>query len=183
MNPDKIIQEIVQAFNTLDDIDTSKWNLTQWSSEVLTALCRVGRENDYYVYADSRFVDEQNKDGGEWLYDVIWCKYDENNFLKSVPVVAECEWDPLPKIKDDFEKLPLARAAVRVMVFNGMHCKNGAEAIANKLCSWVGAFEGSRKGDTYLLVGYERDENNNWYSRYFKILINDSGQQPVLKGL
>ena len=160
-------------------------NQTQWTSAVLTPLCRIGQkptlEFDCSVYASSNFVDEQDKDGGEWLYDVTWCKY-ENNFLTSVPVVAECEWGNLGDIKDDFEKLILARAAVRVIVFDGIYCKNGAEALANKFCDWVGAFEGSQKGDTYLLVGYEEDEKN-WCFRYFNILVNDPGQQPVLTRL
>ena len=185
MNPDKIIQEILKEFKKLEHTDTSGWNQTQWTRAILTPLCSLGRQNKYYVYASSNFVDKQEKCGGEWLYDVIWCKYErkyENDFLTSVPVVAECEWGNLGDIKDDFEKLILARAAVRVFVFDGRSCKNGAEALANKLCDWVGAFEGSRKGDTYLLVGYEEDEKN-WCFRYFKILVDDPGQQPVLKRL
>ena len=181
MNPDDIVQALLEEFKNLEDTDTSGWNQTQWTSAVLTPLCSMGQQNKYYVYASSNFVDEQDKDGGEWLYDVTWCKY-ENNFLKSVPLVAECEWGNLGDIKDDFEKLLLARAAVRVMIFDGRYCKNGAEALANKLCDWVGAFEGSRKGDTYLLVGYERHEET-WCFRYFNILVDNPGQQPMLQRL
>ena len=97
-------------------------------------------------------------------------------------MVAECEWGDLEKIEEDFQKLFLARAAVRVMVFDGMYCRNGAEALANKLCDWVGAFEGSPKGDTYLLVEYEEDEKT-WNFRYFNILVNDPSQQLILKKL
>ena len=185
MNPDEIIQALLKEFKNLEDTDTSGWNQTQWTSEVMTALCKIGRKNKYYVYASSNFVDKQEKCGGEWLYDVIWCKYErkyEKDFLKSIPVVAECEWGNLAQIKDDFEKLILARAAVRVFVFDGGYCKKGAEALANKFCDWVGAFEGSQKGDTYLLVGYEKDEKS-WWFRYFKVLVNASNQQPTLNRL
>ena len=184
MNPDKIIQALLKEFKTLerDDPKELDQSTSQWTRAVLTLLCRIGQDQfDYLVYASSNFVDKEHKDGGEWLYDVTWCKY-EDDFLKSVPVVAECEWGDVPQIKDDFEKLILARAAVRVFVFDGGYCKNGAEALANKVCDWVGAFEGSQKGDTYLLVGYERDEKS-WCFRYFNILVNDPGQQPVLKRL
>ena len=182
MNPEDIIQALLKKFKKLEVSDTSEWNQTQWTSAVLTPLCRIGqKEFDCSVYASSNFVDKEHKDGGEWLYDVTWCKY-EDDFLKSVPVVAECEWGDVPQIKDDFEKLILARAAVRVFVFDGGYCKNGAEALANRFCDWVGAFEGSQKGDTYLLVGYERDEKS-WRFRYFNILVNDPGQQPVLTRL
>ena len=182
MNPDEIIKALLEEFKNLEETDTSGWNQTQWTSAVLTLLCRIGKEQfDCLVYASSNFVDKQNKCGGEWLYDVTWCKY-ENDFMKSVPLVAECEWGNLAQIKDDFEKLILARAAVRVFVFDGMYCKNGAEALANKFCDWVGAFEGSQEGDTSLLAGYER-EGNTWCFRYFNILVNDPGQQPILTRL
>ena len=179
MNPDKIIQEILGEFKALERTDTSRWEKDQWTQAVLTALCCVGRRFGFTTWASK--VDDQYKNGGEWLYDMTCCEY-EKDFLKSVPVVAECEWGNLGDIKDDFEKLILARAAVRVFVFDGMYCKNGAEALANKFCDWVGAFEGSQKGDTYLLVGYEEDEKD-WCFRYFNILVNDPGQQPVLKRL
>ena len=182
MNTDKIIQALLKEFKNLERTDTSSWETDQWNHAVLTPLCSLGRQNKCYVYASSKVVDEQNKDGGEWLYDVTWCEYDENDFLTSVPVVAECEWRNLGDIKDDFEKLLLARAAVRVMVFDGRYCKNGAEALANKFCDWVGAFEGSQKGDTYLLVAYE-EVITPWNFRYFNITVNDPGQQPTLKRL
>ena len=176
MNPDEIILAVLEEFRTLEQTDVS-----QWTSAVLTSLCSLGKKNKYHVYADSRFVDEQYRHGGEWLYDTIWCDY-EGDFLKSVPLAAECEWGAFGNIKDDFEKLIQARAAVRVFVFDGGYCENGAEALANKLCDWVGAFEGRQKGDTYLLAGYEKDESA-WWFRYFKILVDDPGQQPVLERL
>lgn len=181
INPDKITREILQQFKTLKQADISKRNKTQRTSKVLTALCRVAPQFGYAAWASSHFVDKQYKEGGEWLYDVTWCEY-KNNLLKSVPLVAECEWGVLGAMKDDFEKLILARAAVRVMVYDGGYSKDGAEGIANELCRWVGAFEGNRPGDTYLLAGYEKDEST-WRFRYFKILVDDPGQQPVLERL
>ena len=68
------------------------------------------------------------------------------------------------------------------MIFERKWLKGGSEAIANRLCNWVGAFEGSRKGDTYLLAGYESDEKD-WWFRYFTILAGDPGQPPILKSL
>ena len=183
MNPDEIIQALLEKFKTLERNDPKELDqsTSQWTRAVLTLLCKIGQDQfGCLVYASSNFVDKEYKNGGEWLFNVTWCKY-ENKLLKSVPVVAECEWGDLGKIKDGFDKLILARAAVRVFVFDGGYCKNGAEALANKFCDWVGAFEGSQKGDTYLLVGYER-EGNTWCFRYFNILVSDPGQRPVLKG-
>ncbi|MCY4363216.1 MAG: hypothetical protein OXE42_13705 [Gammaproteobacteria bacterium] len=179
MSPEKIIQSLLEEFKKLEQTEIKQ---TQWSRAVLTALCRVGRQLGCSVWASSQFVNREDKDGGEWLYDVTWLKY-KGDFLKLSPMVAECEWGNIGAIKDDFEKLILARAAVRVMVFDGMYCKNGAEGIVNKFCDWVGAYESSQKRDTYLLIGYERDEKYNWWFRYFNILVDDPSQQPILTRL
>ena len=82
MNPDH--QEILGEFKALERTDTSSWEKDQWNRAVHTPL-GMGRQNKCYVYSSK---DEQNKDGGEWLYDVTWCEY-EGDFLKSVPVVAD----------------------------------------------------------------------------------------------
>ena len=81
MNHDKITQEILQQFKTLEQADTSEWDQTHWTSEVLTALCVAGRRLGCSVWA--AHVDKQLNDGGEWLYDVTWCEYDDPNSLKS----------------------------------------------------------------------------------------------------
>ena len=182
MNPNEIILALLEEFKKLEHIDTSQWNRKLWGKAVLTPVCRIGKEQfNYSVYARSDFVDEQYKSDGEWLYDVTWCEY-KGDYLKSVPLAAECEWDHLGDIKDDFEKLIQARASVRVFIFDSRHCRNGAEALAIKLCNWVGAFEGSQKGDTYLLVAYE-EVKTPWNFRYFSILVDGPIQQPVLKRL
>ena len=180
MNPDKIIQEILKDFKTLKSTLADEWRQPIWTKAVLTSLCRAGSCLDFTVWA--AHVDKQDKTGGEWLYDVTWCEADDKNFLKSVPMVAECEWGDLDKIEEDFQKLLLARAAVRVMIFEGKWLKGGSEAIANKLRDWVGAFEGSRKGDNYLLVAYEVNDGV-WYFSYYNILVDDPGYPPILKSL
>lgn len=68
------------------------------------------------------------------------------------------------------------------MIFNGKWHKDGVEAIANDICKWVGAYEDSRKGDTYLLIGHEKDKDN-WQFRYFKILVDNPGEPPVFTRL
>ena len=140
----------------------------QWNRAVKTALCRVGKDLGYSVWANRVDI---KPNGGEYLYDVSWLKY-EDNLLKSWPMVAESEAKNIGEIKDDFEKLLIARDAVRVMVFKGKWHKNGAEAIAGEICKWIRAYEGSQEGDTYLLIGSEEDKDN-WWFRYFK---NPCGQ-------
>ena len=52
-----------------------------------------------------------------WLYDLVWLKYDENKSLIDAPLVMESEWDGKNDVKDDFQKLLLARSKYRVMIF------------------------------------------------------------------
>jgi len=175
INSEKIINKIHQSFKSLESNGTSDWTNPEWTKAVKTTLCRVGKDFGYSVWASG--VNTHDKDGGEWLYDVTWLRYD-GELLKSSILAAECEWGTLGAVKDDFEKLLLARTTVRVMVFEGMRHKDGTEAIANEICDWVGAYEGSQKGDAYLLIGYEADEDK-WWLRYFKILVNKLGEPPV----
>lgn len=184
MNPDKIIQEILEQFKRLEHEDVSGWSpQARWTSEILTALCKTGRDTfGYSVYASSRFVDKDHRTGKEWVYDLTWYEPDDSDRLKSIPLVAECEWKHLAEIIDDFQKILLARATVRVMVFDGKHSDDRARGVVDKLCSWIEAFEGGQKGDTYLLIGYEED-GKDWWFRYFKVIAEDTGQKPVVEEL
>ena len=177
MNPERIIDAALKEFKNLGQTDVR--SEIQWTSATLNSLYRIGRRFGCSIWVSSRFANEQDIDGGEY---VIWIKCHKNTSPESGPVVAEYERGNPGDVKDDYEKPLLARAAVRVVVFDGMYCKNGAEAIANKICDWVGTYEGSRKGDKYLLVGYEGDETS-WCFRYFIILVNESDQQPTLTEL
>ena len=44
MRPDEIIQALLKKFKKLEVTDTSGWNQTQWTSAVLTPLCRIGQK-------------------------------------------------------------------------------------------------------------------------------------------
>ena len=62
-----------------------------------------------------------------------------SNRLISVPMVAECEWKDFNAIVYDFQKLLLARSAVRVMVYG--------TPTSIRLCEYINAFNGAQ-GDT-----------------------------------
>ncbi len=94
---------------------------TVWTTAVKTKLCKIGRDR-FGCKVCASGVDKA--DFGEWLYDVTWLEYEKNDRGKLVnlvdaPLVAECEWGNKGDIEDDFEKLLLARAGVRLMIFDG----------------------------------------------------------------
>ena len=136
------------------------------SKAVKTALCHIGRDDfRYHVYA--RDVDEECTNGGEWLYDVTWLEYGQPAYarprpgeLTAAPLVAECEWGNKGDIEDDFEKLLLARAGVRVMIFDGgIHTPRITELLARK----VREFNGSRAEDAWLLAAWKEHHGGFHY--------------------
>ena len=153
------------------------------TEQVLTALYNVAINFDEHAYVCAT-IDKDNAHP-EWLYDFSWCNYEDgrldnqnhlnnrwNNKLNSLLMVAECEWGDKWDVIDDFEKLLIAGKGtlIRVMIYAANNVPANFE---ENLCSRVNAFEGTQKGDTYLLVVWKNEENNrnesrNW--RYFKII-------------
>ena len=86
------------------------------------------------------------------------------------PLVAECEWGGEEEIDDDFQKLLLARATVRLMIFDGTF-ERGSPGIADHLARQAGRFNRSRDEDAWLLAAWERSEERDvgWRFRYFSI--------------
>lgn len=99
------------------------------------------------------------RDSGEWLYDVAWLSYqpDGEEYLLGADLVAECEWNPgFDHLDTDFRKLLLARATVRLMIFDGGDA-DGANRVPNHLARQVTAFRCSRDDDVWLLAAWVGD--------------------------
>lgn len=157
-------QQIMRAIREgLDSLELTPTD--DWTKAILTRLCEIGRGFGFQVGAK---VDESNRDWAEWLYDVTWLQYDDHNLLVDAPLVAECEWGQFGDIKDDFEKLLLARSGVRLMIYDGNH-KSGSRGIAEELAKSIREFNGSRAEDAWLLVAWEKCGEKAWRFRYFTV--------------
>ena len=146
--------------------DSSK----EWTQAIKTMLCDLGHNFGYQVGAGG-----VKSSYGEWLYDVTWMEYSRGyqpgleNRLVDAHLVAECEWGDQTAIKDDFEKLLLARASIRLMIYDGNQVP-GSAAIAERLVQYVRNFNGSSAEDVWLLAAWERHEDSgSWSFRYFPI--------------
>lgn len=101
---------------------------------------------------------------------MTWLAY-EGNELRDVPLVAECEWNArIEWIDEDFQKLLLARADVRVMVFTGTNAKRSRE-VAGHLAAQVGRFRRALDDDTWLLASWEASDEDarGWMFRRFAV--------------
>ncbi len=181
----KIMRAVREGLNGLE-IDKPAGN-TEWNKAVKTELCKIGRGR-FGCYVCARDVDETDRDQGEWLYDVTWLEYEKNGRselkarrkLVDAPLVAECEWGDLGDIYDDFEKILLARAGVRLMIFDGGY-DPGSTGIAERLAGRVREFNGSRSEDAWLLAAWE-GSNDDWSFRYFTIEANQAVPFPPTSG-
>ena len=86
-----------------------------WTHDIKSELCSAGQALEYYVCTSG--VTSANH--GEWLFDQVWMDWIRTpRQLKRIGLVVECEWSMLcDDIFDDFEKLLVARADVRLMIF------------------------------------------------------------------
>jgi hypothetical protein len=92
------------------------------------------------------------KGNREFLYDLVWLTYGDDGFrMTGVPLVLECEWGRLPDVDYDFEKLLLARADHRVMIFQG----TDPEQHFNRMIERVRHCGLTRSGDRYLLLCFD----------------------------
>ena len=72
--------------------------------------------------------------------------------------VAESEWGSKDDVHDDFEKLLLARADVRVMVFDGRRYGTGNTDRFEEFAKYIGKCDRAETGDTYLLAAWMPDK-------------------------
>ena len=91
----------------------NEWNNPEWTRQVKNALIQLGIACEYIPYPHCG--------RGEFLYDVTWLKTTDGTAdgrLTQVPLVAEIEWGDKGDVWYDFQKLLVARAGVRVMIFD-----------------------------------------------------------------
>ena len=111
MEASQIIREIVREFRQVVEPElrrTGPSGWTEYTRQILTGLCRVGQRLGYSAYAAK--VTDEHRDGPEWLYDTTWLELDDAGRMKSIPLVAECEWGSQGEAEDDLQKLLVARA-------------------------------------------------------------------------
>jgi len=93
-------------------------NRKEWTSEIkkqFTKLARSERPEVTIATAESAI---KNKDAGEWLYDLVWIKFDKNNhFMLSIELALESEWGNIDEIYEDFQKLLQSKSKIKIMIF------------------------------------------------------------------
>mgnify|MGYP001426186354 CR=1 FL=1 len=112
-NPREVVAEIAKCFLDLPEkLKDAKGNRA-WTTELKKHLVTLGHK---YGWDTCPEWDGQCLKWG-WLYDLVWYKEDAGH-LSEVGLVMESEWYRGWKpIKYDFEKLLLAKSALKLMIF------------------------------------------------------------------
>lgn len=129
---------------------------SEWTKQIKVDLCKLGKT--YKLEACASGIGNKAK-WGEWLYDLCWAKAVEDAEagwnLESIPLVVESEWGrTLRHIVADFDKLMLARAELKLMIYQDIPGKK-VDEIAKDLVRRVEMFKGLPKADLYLLAGFD----------------------------
>ena len=129
------------------------WSDGRWSSEVKAAIVYVGQSIGCLTAANGCATDNN----GEWLYDVVWYKLDDEGDLSDVLLVAESEWGNADAIKADFEKLLVARSKYRVMVFQA-GSSDSIHKLIEVMAISASKYNQAARGDRYLLAGLAKGQ-------------------------
>jgi len=163
-------EHTIRAVRTaLDDLHAQEPD--DWTRAVKTALCMAGRRA--FSGSPGRRLKtfasgvDCSVDGGEWLFDVACLHYNVagGGYLRWVLLIAESEWGSMQEVVDDFERLLVARAGGRVLVFDLRRNWKTMDGAAAELSRLVTAFDATGCGDAYLLAG--------WTSSGFEYLVFD----------
>lgn len=161
----EIIDAIQAGLNSVDVHASADWK--EFTKAFKTSLCKLGTERQFHVGASN--VPSEDRNYGEWLYDVTWLDYDDKHLL-NVPLVAEIEWGNWSAIRDDFEKLLLARADVRLMIFREQSDRN-IKTIVDRMVDQILRFccELVWGEDSWLIgaLEWEDESERGWRLRWF----------------
>jgi hypothetical protein len=125
-----------------------------WTAAVKSSLITLGKKKGYRVCA-SGFP---NECGPEWLYDLVWYRNEPSNHLREVPLVVESEWSYNPDhVKCDFEKLLVAKARVKVMIFQDF--RGNWPQLSELLEAGIRSFQSEPANEKYILACYENQKD------------------------
>ena len=123
-----VYRELRRRLNALavqeDAQQNGEWGAPQWNREIKGVLVQLAAAHGYQTCAtQTQLPDGIESDWGEWLYDVVWLRTDSDPLwdarwtLRKVGLVAEIEWHGRDDAWEDYQKLHVAKADVRVMVY------------------------------------------------------------------
>jgi len=145
MITEQLTQRIVHAIKMIPVQFPQGARDPRWTEAVKLAVGGIGKELEYGVCGtDTHFE-------AGWLFDLCWYERAPDGHFLSMPLVLESEWQrDLTGILYDFEKLFVAKAAYKVMVFQA----SGAaiDQYFDALAKAARAFQKTSSDELYILA-------------------------------
>ena len=151
------LQEIID--DVASDGKEKDWGDGECTKQIKSSIAHLGKQKRYWVYASQA----EHVDGGEWLYDLTWLNYSDDQLL-TIELALESEWDQ-NGIIDDFQKLLIARAELRAMIFQ-VRTENEKEMRFKQLREQIGKFTKSIAGDRYLFSCWVQESRKFSHETY-----------------
>ena len=128
-----------------------------WTRKVKEAIASVAKDNNSAgtnrIYANNCDLAEDG--GNEWLFDLVWAiETGQDNWeLERLLLVMESEWNRNPdNQRYDFQKLLVARAAIKVFVFQEPDRENHDEKI-HEFTRMLKAYKNNDEDEIYFFAG------------------------------
>jgi hypothetical protein len=153
---DAVERRVVKALRTL------RWRSShpKHTKLVKQAIATVGDKMRLSVFT----TDQCDDHDCEWLYDLCWCKQDDDDRIVEMPLVMECEWaQGYWDILADFQKLLVARSDHRVFICSLSTSEDWNDCV-DYLIEQVRLYSGTRNGDRYL---FGRWTSDGWHFRQY----------------
>lgn len=176
-----IVKALGQTLTTFFSYDTKKQRpqRTTLIKDTLTELGdrKLKGKPPYKVYSHGLSNHLRQSNGGkykntEWLYDLHWYTEADEPYLPiSLPLVVECEWSPKRKsdrkvpysgIKYDFQKLLVANADLRLMIFI-IKKDNDIVELDNYFDKAINKYEHLEPGSKFLFIAFDERINGFHY--------------------
>ena len=155
--------ELISEFKLfLSDVKTFGFSGdSSWTYHLKKRLANLGKRKDYKI-AVGGFG---NEFAGEWLYDLVWYKEDEEGCLIKIPLIMESEWDKnYSGIKFDFEKLLIGNAEKRLMICQSR--KRNIDNLLNQLKNAIDKFN-ENINDRFLFAILNCDTDDEFHFRTY----------------
>ena len=166
MNADTLEQELRKALNSLPRAFWSEG----WGARTERIKNRVGKlaPTTVTVYAHRC----KYKKNGEFLFDMTWIVLNKEGYIAKVPLVLESEWKRGQEIHNDFQKLIVARADLRVMIFSAVN-EDSADSEIRKIKKQVRQFTLGGPADRYLIAAFSEENGSFIFSSFRRRSLGD----------
>lgn len=151
---DRIEETIIEEFKKYASNKANQQKSDgEWTHDLKVILQKLG-DKLLYITCASGFKKSVES---EWLFDLTWYKQVDKRL--EIGLVMESEWLPsIDEIKHDFQKLLIARADHRLMIFTSPNKESFIKRIGEFEVA-IQEFEYSLKGDRWLFIAFDNKGN------------------------